>query len=159
MVLRANFESQPHTGSLVFTTIISAPKTRSESSNFVENHQKVKNPSVFTQKAPKSLVSGHSKWIDDIFLLLSPTTTIPAFEVCSTTAYFMKIHQKLEKSPIFTKMTLESLISGRFSTDFLPTPPIAPTKHPCNPSSLLVMLFIFVFNHHFAVFLLDFQVF
>jgi len=150
-LLRSVFDSQASMELTASTTIVTASKTRSESSDFMENHQKVENSSIFTQKDPKSLVSSHSRWTDNICLLLLSTTVIPALETRSTTTYFMKIHQELENSPISTKTAPESLVSGCFFTYFLPTPSIAPTKHPCNSSGLLVMLFLIVISQCFRL--------
>jgi hypothetical protein len=117
--------------------------------SFGETNQKLENSPFFTQKPSEPLISGGSNWEDNADSSPAPTTIIPALETRSTIAYFMKIHQKLENSPIPTKMAPKSLVSGCFFTYFLPTPSISPTKHPCNSSIHLVMLFLIVISQCF----------
>jgi hypothetical protein len=141
--------------SSVPTGIVTALKTRSETAGFMKIHQKIANSPILTKIAPESLVSSHSKQTDDIYLLLLSTTIVTAPETHSTTADFMKIHQKIENSPIFTKIAPEPLVSDRLLTYFLLPPSIAPTIHPCNLSSLLVMILFclsIVISQHFRDF-------
>ena len=67
------------------------------------------------------------------------TSIITSFETRPATAGFMNIHQKLENSYIYPNISPESLVSGHFNweinTESLPTQSIAPTKHPCDPST------------------------
>jgi hypothetical protein len=48
------FESKPPKWSQVFTTIVIASKTRSASTSFAENYQKLEKPAIFVQKVPKT---------------------------------------------------------------------------------------------------------
>ena len=58
-------------------------------------------------------------------------TIVMASKSRPASAGFMKKHQKVENLTIFTQKSLEPLFSTCFG---LPTPSIAPTKHPCNLS-------------------------
>ena len=133
-LLCAVFESKPPTGFLAPTSIITTIKSRLESASFMKIHQKHEKSHIFPKIVPESLVSGHSKWMDDIYSFLPPPVIVTAFETCSTTAYFMKIHQKVEKSTNFNQNHLKLLVSGCFFIELLPTSSIAPTKHPCDLS-------------------------
>ena len=128
--LHTVFELQAPLESPASTTIVTGFKTRSESAGFTENNQKVEKSAIFTQKVLETIVLGHSKCPDDIDSSPVSTTIVPAIEICSALASFMKKHQKVKKLTIFT---LEPHVLTSLG---LPPPSIAPTKHPCNQSGL-----------------------
>ena len=136
VLLRAVFESQLSTESPVSTTIVTALKTRPESTSSAKNYEKVEKLPIFTQKDAEPIVLDHSKCADNIYMSPAYTSIVTNLELRSATAVFMKNHQK---SPIFIQNDPESLISGHFNweinTESLPTQSIAPTKHPCDLSS------------------------
>ena len=129
--LRVSFKSPLSIGSSVPTGIVMVLNKCSETAGFMKIHQKIPNSPILTKIAPESLVSSHSKKTDDIYLLLPLTIIVTAPKTHSSTAVFTKIHQKLENSPIFTKIAPEPLVSDCLLAYFLPPPSIVPTKHPC----------------------------
>jgi hypothetical protein len=116
-----------------FTTAL---KTRSELAAFMENHQKLEKTRFFNQTP---LVSGDLESEDNVYSSSAPTTIVIAFKTRSASTIFTKKRQKVENSLVFNQNHPKSPISGRFkrddSTDAIPTPSIAPTKHPCDLSS------------------------
>jgi hypothetical protein len=122
--------------SLSSSTIVATLKTRSVSTGFAENCQKVKKSPTFVQKAPESIISAHSKCAYNISTPTGPTAIILYFETLSESARFTQKRLKTRiLSIVFNQNYPKSSVSGRFnSTDALPTPSIAPTKHPCNLS-------------------------
>lgn len=109
---RAVFKSQVPMESLAPTTIVSALKTRSASTGFAENYQKVEKSPVFAQKVPEPIVLGHSKCADNIDTHPGPTTIIPNLETHSELTGFVKNFQKVKKSPIFAQKAPEPIVSG-----------------------------------------------
>jgi len=89
-------------------------------------------------------------------LIWSPAFTIivSALKTRSVLTGFMKNHQKVENMTIFTQKSLEPPIS---TYSGLPTPSIAPTKHPCNLSDRFFLHHLF-FVYHIAAFLQNFLV-
>ena len=136
--------------SLPLTTIVSALETRSASTGFAENYQKVEKSPVFAQKAPEPIVSGHSKCADDVDMPLALTTISTALKMHLETAAFMKNHKNHRKSAIFTKNYPKSPILGCFkranNAEPLLAPSILPMKHPCDLSSLFSNEFILLIH-------------
>jgi hypothetical protein len=143
-LLHVVFESKASIGSTASATMITALKMRSESVSFMEIYQKLEKSPIFTKNDPDSFVSSHSKDADIIYMQTALTTIVSKLRTRSESTSFAEIHQKLENPPIFPQMAPESLISGCFFTDFLPTPSILPTKHPCDSSGLyFFVMFLF----------------
>ena len=100
VLLRAVFETQQPTESQEPTTTFTALKSRSESTGFTENIQKVEKSPIFAQNAPEPIISGHSKCEDNIDTSPAPTTIVSDLETCSEMAVFMKNHKNHRKSSI-----------------------------------------------------------
>jgi hypothetical protein len=138
--LSAVFESQAPTVSTAPTSIVTALKTRSKLFDFVINHQKTEMSPIFTQKAMDPIVSDNSKRTNDVDTPPALATIIPASETPSATAGFMKNHQNIENSPVFSQKILEPLVTKHFSwaddTYVSHTTPISPMKSPRDLSCL-----------------------
>ena len=133
--LRAVFVSQPPTGLPAPTTIVSALETRSASTGFTENNQKIEISPIFTQNHLEAIILGYSKCADNIDSPLTPTTIITALEICSALGGFTEKHQKVEKpTTIYIPKGPKPAEPLTPTSSGLHTPSIAPTKHPCNLS-------------------------
>jgi hypothetical protein len=149
--LHAVFEPQLPTESSELTTIISDLKTRPDAANFMGNHHKIEKSPFFDQKAPE---------IDSIHPVSASvtssalTTIITALERAQRRPILWITTKNLKKPLIFNQKDRKSLISELFKweihVELLPTPSVAPTKHPCDMSSHLVMFLFLSFNCHFA---------
>ena len=76
------------------TSVCTQTNSSTPAGSFAKNHQKVKNPVIFTQKPPEPFVSGSFNLAEDTHSSQAPTTIITAFEMRSAPASFMKNHQK-----------------------------------------------------------------
>jgi hypothetical protein len=145
------------------TTIILDLETRSTTAGFI---QKVEKSPTFAQKAPESIISGHSKCAYNISAPTGPTAIISYFETRSESARFAQKRPKTRiLSIVFNQNYPKPSVSGCFnSTDTLPTPSIAPTKHPCDLSkdcngffiSFISILNFQTFSHNFTIILFIF---
>ena len=126
-------------------TIVSDHETRSALTNYIDIVQKVENSPIFTPKAPKPIILERYKFTNIIDLYPKITTIAIAPEKRSETAVFTQKRPKTRKLTLFNQNHLDLFVSGRFAgkytTELLPTPSIAPTKHPCNISEGFLFLF------------------
>jgi hypothetical protein len=86
--------------SLAPSNIVTTLETRSETADFMENHQNVEFSRIFAQIP---LVSGDLKSEDNVYLSSAPTTIVTAFETHSALTGFTKKHRKVENSLIFNQ--------------------------------------------------------
>jgi hypothetical protein len=153
-LLRAVFELKPPTESPAPTAVVTVFKTRPESADFMGNCQNIENSLNFIQRPPELLISTPFKWTDKSGLSPEPTTIVTALETRSTTANFVKIYQKVEKSNILTKNHQKSPVSEPFNwarnTESLLAQYIPPTKHPCT-LSVSFHQFLFFNIHHLVL--------
>jgi hypothetical protein len=117
------------------TIVVKAHETRSASTGFVKNNQKVEKSLNFAQKGPEPIISGHYKCANHVDSSTERTATATALKTRPAPALFVKIHKNHQKLTYFNQKHLEMPFSDPFnfenSAELLPAPSIAPTKHPC----------------------------
>jgi hypothetical protein len=137
---RAVFESQPPTVSTASTSIAIALETRPELVDLEKIHQKVEKSAKFTQNTLESIVSDQSKRADNTSMPPALTDVATDLKTRSATVGFMKKHENIGFSPIFTRNPPKSLVSDCFSwaddAVELPTVSTEPMKQPRDLSCL-----------------------